>query len=118
MQTWPFFSSLALLRTLSPLAAQFPSGPAHQVEKLTAPSAEAVDAVNSWLSRNNVTSTPGATSQWLNIKVPVATANALLDADFQTYSNADTGTTAVRTLAYSVPKSVKPFLDFIYPATA
>ena len=44
--------------------------------------------------------------------------NAMLDADFTVYENKDTGVSAVRTLAYSLPKSVKPFIDFIYPATA
>ncbi|RPD78325.1 family S53 protease-like protein [Lentinus tigrinus ALCF2SS1-7] len=89
-----------------------------QVEKLTAPSADGVAAVNAWLKKNGLTATPGATNQWLNIEVPVAKANAMLDTDFTVYENKDTGISAVRTLAYSLPKSVKPFVDFIYPVTA
>ena len=54
----------------------------------------------------------------MNIEVPVAQANTLLDADFTVYKNPSTGVTTVRTLAYSLPKSVKPFVDFVYPATA
>ena len=91
---------------------------ARQVDQLAAPSSAGLAAVNAWLAKNNVTATQGATSQWLRVEVPVATANTLLDADFTVYSNPDTGATAVRTLAYSVPKSVQPFLDFVYPATA
>ena len=71
-----------------------------------------------WLKDNGIKAKPGATNQWLNIEVPVSKANALLDADFNVYNNPDTGVTAVRTLSYSLPKSVKPFVDFVYPATA
>ena len=88
------------------------------MEKLTAPSAHGVAAVNGWLKKHGISAIPGATNQWLNIQVPVAQANAMLDADFTVYENKDTGVSAVRTLAYSLPKSVKPFIDFIYPATA
>ncbi|KAI0745406.1 family S53 protease-like protein [Earliella scabrosa] len=89
-----------------------------QVEKLTAPSKSTVRAVKGWLKDNGIKAKPGATNQWLNIEVPVSKANALLDADFNVYNNPDTGVTAVRTLSYSLPKSVKPFVDFVYPATA
>ncbi|KAH9847178.1 family S53 protease-like protein [Lenzites betulinus] len=88
-----------------------------EVEKYTAPSAESLAAVTAWLDRNNVTTTPGATTQWLNIEVPVAKANAMLDADFSTFEHTDLGISAIRTLAYSVPASVKPHIEFIYPAT-
>ncbi|EJF57619.1 family S53 protease-like protein [Dichomitus squalens LYAD-421 SS1] len=89
-----------------------------QVAALTAPSDGGVKAINAWLQKNGVKATPGATNQWLNIELPVSKANALLDADFTVYKNPTTGVTAIRTLAYSVPASVQPYLDFIYPATA
>ncbi|KAI1796365.1 family S53 protease-like protein [Ganoderma leucocontextum] len=88
-----------------------------QVAQLTAPSDDALKAINAWLKKNNVNATPGVTNQWLNIELPVAKANAMLDADFTVFEHSTTGTTAVRTLAYSVPKSVQPHLDFIFPAT-
>lgn len=82
-----------------------------------APSADSLAAVTAWLDRNGVKATPGATSQWLNIEVPVAKANAMLDTEFSTFEHSDTGVSTIRTLAYSVPASVKPHLDFIYPTT-
>ncbi|KAI0675073.1 family S53 protease-like protein [Trametes maxima] len=88
-----------------------------EVESYTTPSAEGLAAVTRWLSKNGVKVTPGATSQWLNIEVPVAKANALLDTEFSVYENKDTGVSTIRTLAYSVPASVKPYLDFVYPTT-
>ncbi|KAI0356264.1 family S53 protease-like protein [Trametes cingulata] len=89
-----------------------------EVEKYTAPSAESLAVVTAWLDRNGVKATPGATSQWFNIEVPVAKANAMLDTEFSVFEHQETGASAIRTLAYSVPASVKPHLDFIYPATA
>ncbi|EIW62698.1 family S53 protease-like protein [Trametes versicolor FP-101664 SS1] len=88
-----------------------------EVEQYVAPSAESLAAVTAWLDRNGVKATPGTTSQWLNIEVPVAKANAMLDTEFSTFEHSDTGVSAIRTLAYSVPASVKPHLDFIYPTT-
>ena len=91
----------------------------YQVNAFVGPKPETVEAVNAWLKENDIEAQKASPAgDWFSFSIPVSKANALLDADFQTYSNADTGTTAVRTLAYSVPKSVKPFLDFIYPATA
>ena len=92
--------------------------PLQHVAALTAPSEDGVQAINAWLQKNGVKATPGATNQWLNIELPVAKANAMLDADLTVYKNTTTGVTAVRTLAYSVPATVQPYLDFIYPLTA
>lgn len=88
-----------------------------QVAQLTAPSDDGVNAVNAWLKKNNVKATPGATNQWLNIELPVAKANEMLGAQFNVFKHSTSGVTAIRTLAYSVPKSVQPHLDFIFPAT-
>ena len=87
------------------------------MEKLTAPSAHGVAAVNGWLKKHGLSAIPGATNQWLNIEVPVSTANALLDADLTVYTNPDTGVQTIRTLAYSLPERVQPFIDLIYPLT-
>ena len=91
--------------------------PLSQVAQLTAPSDDATQAINAWLKKNDVTATPGATNQWLNIELPVAKANAMLGADFNVFTHSATNVTAIRTLAYSVPKSVQPHVDFIFPAT-
>ena len=51
------------------------------------------------------------------ISVPVAQANTLLNADFSEYAWDATGKTSVRTLAYSIPETLKDHLAFIYPTT-
>lgn len=91
--------------------------PLSQVAQLTAPSDDATQAINAWLKKNGVTATPGATNQWLNIELPVAKANAMLNAEFNVFTHSTTGVTAIRTLAYSIPASVQPYVDFVFPAT-
>ena len=83
------------------------------------PSPNSVQAVKTWLSKNNVTvDNVSSNESWMNIRVPVSQANSLLDAQFNEYSHEETGLTAFRTMSYSVPASVKGHLDFIYPATS
>ena len=90
-----------------------------QVEAFVAPKPESAQAVKAWLTKNNVTiGTTSAAGDWLNVKIPVAEANALLDAQFNEYSHEASGSTALRTMAYSIPASVKGHLDFVYPATS
>ncbi|CDO69264.1 hypothetical protein BN946_scf185042.g166 [Trametes cinnabarina] len=89
-----------------------------EVEQYTSPKDESLAAVTTWLDSHGIKAKPGATNQWLNIEVPVATANAMLDAEFSVFEHQKTGISAIRTLSYSVPASVKPHLDFIYPTTS
>ncbi|TFK88151.1 subtilisin-like protein [Polyporus arcularius HHB13444] len=89
-----------------------------EVEAMVAPSAESVQKVTAWLGKNNITATKiSPAGDWLGINVPVSKANALLNADFSEYLVDKTNTTAVRTLAYSVPETLKDHLAFIYPTT-
>ena len=89
-----------------------------QVEAMVAPSAESVEKVTAWLSKNNITANKiSPAGDWLGINVPVSKANALLNADFSEYTVEKTNTTAVRTLAYSIPETLKDHLAFIYPTT-
>ena len=90
-----------------------------QVEAFVAPRSESVQAVNAWLAKNNVTvGAASAAGDWLNVKIPVAQANVLLDAQFNEYNHEASGNTALRTMSYSIPASVQGHLDFVYPATS
>ncbi|KAI0780145.1 subtilisin-like protein [Fomes fomentarius] len=90
-----------------------------EVDTLVAPKPESVQAVKTWLSRNNITAqTMSSSGDWLGIRIPVAQANALLDTQFNEYNHERTNLTALRTMSYSVPASVKGHLDFIYPVTS
>ncbi|KAI0642667.1 family S53 protease [Trametes meyenii] len=89
-----------------------------QVEAMVAPSAESVQKVKAWLGKNNITAqTISPAGDWLSIDVPVSQANALLKADFNEYTYDEANSTAIRTLAYSIPETLKDHLAFVYPTT-
>ncbi|KAI1787575.1 family S53 protease [Ganoderma leucocontextum] len=89
-----------------------------EVEAMVAPSAESVAKVQAWLSDNNITAqTISPSGDMLSIKVPVSKANTLLTADFNEYTHGETNQTRLRTLAYSLPETVKDHVAFIYPTT-
>ena len=87
-----------------------------QVQQLVAPSQESVDAVNAWLTENDVAATSiSAAGDWLAFEVPVSKANELFDADFSIYTHDSTGMEAVRTLAYSIPAELQGHLELVHP---
>ena len=87
-----------------------------QVQQLVAPSQESVDAVNAWLTENDIAATSiSAAGDWLAFEVPVSKANELFDADFSIYTHDSTGMEAVRTLAYSIPAELQDHLELVHP---
>lgn len=89
-----------------------------QVDSLTAPSAEAVQTVTNWLTKNNITaSTYSSSGDLLTIQIPPAQANTLFNANFTSYVHDKTNTTMARTMAYSLPADVSEHVTFVYPTT-
>lgn len=89
-----------------------------QVERLVAPSQDSVKAVNSWLSKNGIsTTTASPAGDMVTLSVSVEQANSLLGANFKNYVHDQTNTTMVRTLSYSLPASVQDHVAYIYPTT-
>ncbi|TFK81380.1 subtilisin-like protein [Polyporus arcularius HHB13444] len=90
-----------------------------EVNALVAPKPESVQAVKGWLAKNNISAeTVSPSGDWLSIQIPVAEANDMLYTQFNEYTHEKTGLTALRTMSYSVPASVKGHLDFIHPVTS
>ena len=90
-----------------------------QVEAFVAPSEETSAAVQSWLSANSLIATPiSPAGDWLTFNITVEQANALLNADFTTFTNEATGKDTIRTLSYSVPASLKEQISFVHPTVA
>ncbi|TBU27083.1 family S53 protease-like protein [Dichomitus squalens] len=82
------------------------------------PAPESVQAVTSWLAKYNVT--PDVVSpagDIMRIHVPIATANALLSANYSAFVQEGTGATAHKTDVYAIPEAVQPHLAFVYPTT-
>ena len=51
----------------------------------------------------------------LSIQVTVEQANALFNAQYDTFEHEADGATTVRTLEYSIPQALKGHLEFVHP---
>jgi hypothetical protein len=54
----------------------------------------------------------------LKITIPISKADELLSTEFSFFKHVSSGTESIRTLAYSVPTSLKPFIKFVHPTIA
>ncbi|EIM89476.1 family S53 protease [Stereum hirsutum FP-91666 SS1] len=87
-----------------------------QVEAFVAPSTDTASSFNDWLASNNLTSTLfSPAGDWVSVNMTVSQANDVLGADFSTFQHQATGQTAIRTLQYSVPSSLKEHVSFVHP---
>ncbi|PIL32629.1 hypothetical protein GSI_05333 [Ganoderma sinense ZZ0214-1] len=89
-----------------------------EVNAFVAPSPESVQATMNWLAKYNVT--PQSTSpagDMLHLRVPIATANAMLSANYQAFVHEETGTTLHKTDSYAIPAAMQPYLAFVHPTT-
>jgi tripeptidyl-peptidase-1 len=82
------------------------------------PSADAMEAVTTWLASEGVTvqALPGH-GDWISFDTTVAQAGRLFNASFSTYHHTNTGTTQVRTMSYSVPAHLKEHIELVHPMT-
>ncbi|KAJ7696989.1 subtilisin-like protein [Mycena rosella] len=87
-----------------------------EVNHFVAPSEGTTSLVTSWLDSNGLTSSPiTPAGDWISVNLTVSKANEVLGADFSTFQNEDTNQTVVRTLAYSIPTSLKADISWIHP---
>lgn len=83
------------------------------------PTSETTSLVDEWLSGNGISSKViSPAGDWLQISLPVSKASELLDAEFGTFTNEETGEQAVRTLSYSIPASLQGHIDLVHPTVA
>lgn len=96
-----------------------------ELRSYVAPSALAVDSVKSWLAAYGIEPVV-VDNDWLTISTDVATADALLDAEFAWYEydeeEGNNGGSSgsgkkLRTLSYSVPDEVAEHVDLVQPTT-
>eukprot|EP00455_Lapot_gusevi_P009575 TRINITY_DN1428_c0_g1_i3.p1 TRINITY_DN1428_c0_g1~~TRINITY_DN1428_c0_g1_i3.p1 ORF type:complete len:545 (-),score=221.21 TRINITY_DN1428_c0_g1_i3:160-1794(-) len=91
-----------------------------QVNDLVAPKAESVRAVRQWLERHGadvtqIKSTPN--EDFISVTMPVATAEAMLHAEYHHFVHAVTGHTVMRMdRCYSVEAEVAHHIDFVAPS--
>ncbi|RAL10809.1 subtilisin-like protein [Aspergillus homomorphus CBS 101889] len=82
------------------------------------PSDEAIAKVRSWLEWEHV---PAESIEdrgdWLAFTIPLSQAESMMKTQFYHFYHPKTQTTTVRTLTYSVPEEIWPFVQLIQPTT-
>ncbi|EMD36377.1 hypothetical protein CERSUDRAFT_156000 [Gelatoporia subvermispora B] len=87
-----------------------------EIEKFVAPTAESVQAVNSWLAENDITATQlSPAGDWLGFEIPVSQAEDIFGTQFSVFAYQATGMETVRTLSYSIPAELQGHLDLVFP---
>ncbi|KAI0674156.1 subtilisin-like protein [Trametes maxima] len=90
-----------------------------EVNRFVAPSDETVQAVDAWLEDNGLTAKRlSPAGDWLSLEVPVSQASSLLNTNFSIFRHAETGTESIRTLAYSLPQSLRGHIDLVHPTVS
>ncbi|PSR76071.1 tripeptidyl-peptidase [Coniella lustricola] len=128
----------ALVHALSdPASPQYGHHLSHEeLSAHVAPSAEAVGAVGGWLAQHGIkmagnggggggddegsdgdSGTASQRNEWLIVHTNASTANALLGADFAWYNDGVGNSLRLRTLSYSVPDAIAPYVDLVQPTT-
>lgn len=87
-----------------------------EIDAMTAPTQETVDAVSKWLSSHGVEA-GNVESGFLKVRVSVDTAQKMLNTKYNVYHNADQNRLTVRTTEYSVPAYVHDAISTIQPTT-
>lgn len=87
-----------------------------EVGAFVAPKPDTVSSVNGWLADNGLSATVlSPFGDWIGFETTVSHANVLFDADFSTFVHDGNGKSAIRTLAYSIPASLKDHLQLVHP---
>ncbi|KAI0046357.1 family S53 protease [Auriscalpium vulgare] len=87
-----------------------------EVNRYVAPKPETIAAVNEWLSANGlIATTLSPAGDWLGFQTTVSHANDLFATQFSNFVHDTSGTESIRTLAYSIPASLKGHLELVHP---
>ncbi|CZR59887.1 related to tripeptidyl-peptidase I [Phialocephala subalpina] len=90
------------------------------IQALVNPEVAATEAVLSWLSKSRISDSDiEDNGEWMNFKVSIAKAETMLDTTFHFYTHTfdKTQSKVIRTLEYSLPTSVFPYVFMIHPTT-
>ncbi|KAA8650204.1 hypothetical protein EYZ11_003919 [Aspergillus tanneri] len=87
-----------------------------EMKRMLLPRDGAASSVQSWLESAGITDYQ-QDADWINFQTTVEKANALLDTQFQWYVNKVKDVRRLRTLKYSIPKSVAAHVNMIQPTT-
>jgi tripeptidyl-peptidase-1 len=89
-----------------------------QIKDIVHPEAEVAEAIHSWLASEGVpASAIEDTGNWIKFTVPISHAERMMRTRFYNFQHIDSGLNSIRTLGYSVPQSIAPYVETIQPTT-
>lgn len=89
-----------------------------ELKKMLQPSSDASSAILGWLHAEGVPSSDiEDTGDWINFYVSAVEAERIMDTKFYFYTNTINKMERIRTLHYSVPKSLHRHIHMIQPTT-
>ncbi|KAJ7636789.1 family S53 protease [Roridomyces roridus] len=87
-----------------------------EITEYVKPTDETLSAVSEWVEGNGIPwKTVSPAGDLIQITLTVGQADALLSTKFSEFTHADSGERVIRTLAYSVPTSLRRHIQFIHP---
>lgn len=86
----------------------------NQIAETFAPSSETVDEVSKWLSEAGISFKQSKGLNWLDAKVTIEQAEALLKTKYFEYTH-ETGSKHIACEGYSVPEDIRQHIDFVIP---
>jgi tripeptidyl-peptidase-1 len=88
------------------------------VRALVRPSNHTMTKIMSWLESEDVSAESiESHGNWIEVTMAVCQAESLMKTKFYRYSNRKTHKHAIRTLSYSVPRDILPYIQLIQPTT-
>ncbi|KKA20298.1 Tripeptidyl-peptidase I [Rasamsonia emersonii CBS 393.64] len=89
-----------------------------EIKAFLRPSSEISEIILSWLKSEGVSEDLiEDNGDWIKFIVPVKQAERMLDTRFYYFRDTITGMYKIRTLEYSVPRAIRPFIHLIQPTT-
>ncbi|EAU84439.1 tripeptidyl peptidase A [Coprinopsis cinerea okayama7 len=90
------------------------------VEKIIAPHPASLEAVNTWLQKHGfeeVDYERSPANDWVNVNMPVALAERILQTEYHVWEHNESGDQLVRTTSYSLPEDLHDHIELIQPTT-
>ncbi|KAL2865847.1 S53 family peptidase [Aspergillus lucknowensis] len=82
------------------------------------PSNHTMEQILSWIGSEDIPSEAiDSHGNWIEVTMPVSRAESLLRTKFHRYFHRKTHRHTIRTLSYSVPRDIRPYIQLIQPTT-
>ncbi|OQE90662.1 hypothetical protein PENNAL_c0011G08831 [Penicillium nalgiovense] len=89
-----------------------------EVKQFLSPPLAILDKIIAWLQSENVpASSINLNGHWITFKVPISQAERMLKTQFFYFHQQGQQSSAIRTLGYSVPRTLHPHIQLIQPTT-